>query len=95
MWRNLAGGRDELPSAGGDSPSWQLDINEFFGGFVCRMGCAVLGVLPVEIMKLGSGLCLFWGLISLRVFFQVCLPKIYFYKWYILFFNLHVSLISD
>lgn len=73
---------------------WKLGINEDLVGLF-----AVLGALSVAAMKLGSGLCLFWGHISLGVFFffffKVCLPKTYFYKWYILFFNLHVSLISD
>lgn len=47
---------------------WKLDINEDLVGLFVPW-VAVLGVLSVAIMKLGSGLCLFWGLVSLRVFF--------------------------
>lgn len=43
---------------------WKLGINEDLVGLF-----AVLGALSVAAMKLGSGLCLFWGHISLGFFF--------------------------
>lgn len=46
---------------------WKLDINEDLVGLFITW-VAVLGVLSVELMKLGSGLCLFWGHSSLRFF---------------------------
>lgn len=47
--------------------TWKLDINEGLVGLFFTWA-AVLGVSAVEIMKLGSGLCLFWGCVSLRFF---------------------------
>lgn len=58
----------------------------------------MLGSFSSEKLKLGARVCACFGdmfLLNFSRYFWVSLPKTYFYKLYILFFNLHVSLISD